>query len=195
MSRRSTSFVLAYHGCEEKIGKRVIEQLEAFQRSEKAYDWLGPGVYFWESDPRRALEWAQDRITVDSRAKPYVVGAVLDLGNCLDLTLRENVELLRDAYQDLARDSRAAQTPIPKNRDPRSVRKGDKLLRFRDCAVIKRLHTLRELLKEPPFDTVRGLFIEGKPAYPGARFYDKSHTQIAVLSPSAIREIFVPRPD
>lgn len=194
MGRRSTSFVLAYHGCEERVGRRVISRRNVFKPSERAYDWLGPGVYFWESDPQRALEWAKQRGASNVPAKPYVVGAVIDLGNCLDLTLRENVELLRIAYKDLVSDSKASQTPIPKNLDPRSVRKGDKLLRYLDCAVIKRLHTLRSMVNESPFDTVRGLFIEGKPVYPGGRFYDKSHTQIAVLDVSAIKEIFIPSP-
>lgn len=197
MSRRATSFVLGYHGCNEKVGKKVTGHLDHLEKSEEAYDWLGPGVYFWESDPQRASEWACEKA---GRAKPagsytpYVVGAVIDLGNCLDLTLRENLALLKSAYHDLKVESRRSGTAVPKNKDPKGIRGADKLLRYRDCAVIRRLHGLRAELKEPPFDTVRGLFLEGQPVFPGARIYEKTHTQIAVLNHDAIKEVFIPKP-
>ena len=44
-----------------------------------------------------------------------------------------------------------------------------------------------------PFDTVRGLFVEGQRAYPGGGFFRKTHTQIAVRSDHCIKGIFVPR--
>lgn len=186
--------MLGYHGCDEKIGNSVVRHSTRFQRSEKKYDWLGPGVYFWESDPHRALEWAKEKSLRDGTTKPYVVGAVIDLGNCLDLTLRENLALLSAAYRDLTTDARRSKSPLPRNADKKGIRGGDKLLRFRDCAVITRLHSLRAEVGEPPFDTVRGLFIEGRPVFPGARIYEKTHTQIAVFNLDAIREVFSPKP-
>lgn len=59
MHRLSTSFVLGYHGCDRKVGERLLAG-EDFRPSENEYDWLGPGVYFWESNPDRALEFAQE---------------------------------------------------------------------------------------------------------------------------------------
>ena len=44
-----------------------------------------------------------------------------------------------------------------------------------------------------PFDTVKGLFIEGKRAYRGGGFYKKTHTQIAVRSDACVKGIFIPR--
>lgn len=157
MSRRSTSIVLGYHGCDERIGKLVTSHADRLQQSEQDYDWLGPGVYFWESDPQRAHEWAVAKASRDSGKKPYVVGAVIDLGNCLDLTLQENLSLLRDAYKDLRVDLGRTKTLMPCNKDRKGVRGGDKLLRYRDCAVIRRLHGLTQQLGIEPFDTVRGL--------------------------------------
>jgi len=54
------------------------------------YDWLGEGAYFWESSPERALSYArlikQYKRGQGSIKEPYVVGAVIDLGLCLNLT-------------------------------------------------------------------------------------------------------------
>jgi hypothetical protein len=54
--------------------------------SENDYDWLGTGIYFWEFGPDRAMAWAEElhgrypkRVT-----KPAVLGAVIQLGTCLD---------------------------------------------------------------------------------------------------------------
>jgi hypothetical protein len=42
-----------------------------------------------------------------------------------------------------------------------------------------------------PFDTVRALFVEGGPAYPGAGFNERNHIQIAVRSRAAIKGLFL----
>lgn len=187
MSRRATAFVVGYHGCRASVAKKALAG-EALIRSEKSYDWLGPGVYFWENDPQRASEWAGERYAGQDDG-PDSIGALIDLGNCLDLTLRENIDYLKLAYQDLV----ASGAPLPQNRDPRGHGQGDKLLRFLDCAVIQRIHSLIAIEGLEPFDTVRGLFVEGEPVYPNARFHEKTHTQIAVLTSACIKAVFVPR--
>lgn len=192
MSRSATSLVIGFHGCDREVGLRVLRGGE-FRPSEKAYDWLGPGVYFWEGDPVRAWEWARDR----GYSVPFVVGAIIDLGECLDLTLRENLEYLSVAYSDLRRVQRLAKSKVPVNRDGRRMPKRDKVLRFLDCAVITHLHQLVDDAVAtdplPHFDTVRGLFEEGKPAFRGAGFYSRTHTQIAVRNQDLIRGVFRPR--
>ena len=56
-----------------------------FLKSENDYDWLGPGVYFWEANPQRALEFATEkRGRAEGIQKPFVVGGVIDLGLCLE---------------------------------------------------------------------------------------------------------------
>ena len=54
-------------------------------KSDAPHDWLGRGIYFWEADKDRALEWANYKKTVGLCDDPFVIGAVLDLGNCFDL--------------------------------------------------------------------------------------------------------------
>lgn len=162
MSRLHTSFVLGYHGCLEKTGEKILAGLSSLESSENDYDWLGPGVYFWESDPRRAWEWASDKVARKGSGKPIVLGAVIDLGNCLDLMARHDLELVKLAYKSLkaARDKDPGLDPLPVNA-PAGKSDGDLLLRRLDCAAISHLHAALDEQGEPPFNTVRGLFTEG----------------------------------
>lgn len=75
----------------------------------------------------------------------------------------------------------------------------DRVLRFLDCAVIRHLHEMIEAEPEEtrtvePFDTVRGMFTEGRSVYPGGGFKRGSHVQLAVRAPTCIKGIFLPRP-
>lgn len=100
MLRQHTSFVLGYHGCDAEVGERIVMG-EPMDASDQAYDWLGPGIYFWESDPKRAWEWADWKVSRGDFKEPFVVGAVIDLGNCLDLMMRESAIYLQYAYASL----------------------------------------------------------------------------------------------
>ena len=193
MSRLSTSFVLAYHGCDEKTARNAISRKRLPKPSNEDYDWLGPGIYFWESDPVRALEWAQEKQKRGDIKTPAVIGAAIDLRNCLDLSTRENLHRLRGAYDAFASVRRLSGLPMPKNRSPRGHDEKDGLLRYLDCAVIRHLHMITE--DEDPisgFDTVRGMFPEGNDLYPGAGFKEKNHIQIAVRNPDCIKGYFRP---
>jgi hypothetical protein len=203
VSRLSTSFILGYHGCDRSVGERVLSGDLDLIQSDKEYDWLGPGVYFWENDPVRAREWADSKVRRGDYAETFVIGAVIDLGNCLDLLVRENLELLRWAYEDFVARRDRAGLAMPENEDARTGRPGDKLLRFLDCAVIRNLHSIID--DQPsgghpeigeyiePFDTVRGMFTEGEHVYPGSGFYALTHTQVAVRTDRCIKGVFLPR--
>jgi hypothetical protein len=164
LSRLATSFVLGYHGCDEAVAKRAVLEGVNILQSDKDYDWLGPGAYFWESDPLRALEWAKWKAGQGHYDAPTVVGAVIDLRNCLDLVTREDLEILRAAYSSFIKLQRKSGLPIPKNRNPRESKDRDRVLRFLDCAVLRHLHSTIDLLAQHspdirPFDTVRGMFV------------------------------------
>jgi len=68
---------------------------------------------------------------------------------------------------------------MPQNRDGRGSRQGDKVLRFRDCAVIDFAARVVAETEGIKYQTVRGVFLEGKPAFPGSKIAAKSHIQIA----------------
>lgn len=180
MERLAYSFVLAYHGCERRVGMSLLRG-RSFKPSDNDYDWLGPGAYFWENNPLRGLEWAVEQKLRGRIESPWVIGAVIDLGNCLDLSTHAGVQLVRLAFESL---SRSKITTLPSN-----TRTGR---RFLDCAVIRHLHAAAE---DPasglrPFDTVRGLFTEGEPAFPGSAFSAKTHIQVAVRNPEMIKGVF-----
>lgn len=166
-------------------------------QSNRDYDWLGPGAYFWERDPRRALEWAEWKVKTGAYAEAAVVGAVIDLGNCLDLVSRDDVELLRAAHKSFCRVQAKANLPMPRNKNPKGMKNADRVLRYLDCAVFRHLHQIIDNLSRSdpdfaPFDTVRGMFVEGGKVYRGSGLYRKSHVQIAVRNPACIKGIFFP---
>jgi hypothetical protein len=191
MARLHTSFVLGYHGCSQEVGEAVLAGSTLPKLSDRDYDWLGPGIYFWESDPQRAWEWAEWRVSRGEAAKPFVFGAVIDLGNCLDLLARESLTALAASYQSFQKtiENAADGRALPVNRtvgDPNN----DLLLRFLDCAVIRHLHQAVATQGPAAFDTVRGLFIEGAALFPGSGFKAKSHVQIAVCNPVSLKGVF-----
>jgi hypothetical protein len=115
--------------------------------------------------------------------EPFVIGAVLELGLCLDLTTTAGIEWVRIASDSLARSAAAGGVSLPAN-------SADGLRRNLDCAVIRRLHSILEAQGLPAVDTVKGVFTEGKPIYPGSGFDEKTHIQIVVRNQRCIKGIF-----
>jgi len=143
---------------------------------------LGEGAYFWEANPHRGLEFAREKFKREGRkAGVHVVGAVIDLGLCLDLTTSAGIEQMQSAYHSLWSTFEAAGAEMPRN---------GQLLKRLDCAVINHLHRLRNDQKAESIQTVRGVFIEGEPAYRGAGFSEKTHIQIAVHDLECIKGVF-----
>lgn len=186
MLQRS-ALTVAYHGCDRSVGEDAISGTHLLH-STNDYDWLGHGVYFWENDPVRAKEWAASQPDVTD---PFVVGAVIDLGRCLDLIEVDHLELLCDAYAGMREVFEAAGQDLPINEHGF---KGDADLvkRHLDCAVINYLHEMREQEGADPFDTVRSPFAEGKPLYPGGKIMARTHVQICVCNRDNILGYFLP---
>lgn len=197
MTRLATSFVLGFHGCDRAVARRAVNGETKILESARDFDWLGPGSYFWESDQLRAIEWARWKATRGEYANPAVIGAVIDLGNCLDLVTREDQELLKKAFESFCQVQEAAGLPLPENKSaPGGGPDADRLLRYLDCAVIRHFHSIVEGSggAAGKYDTVRGMFTEGATLYPGSGFREKSHVQIAVRNPQCIKGLFLPPP-
>ncbi|MDD3444249.1 MAG: hypothetical protein PHS60_02465 [Zavarzinia sp.] len=161
---------------------------EEFKSSRNAHDWLGHGVYFWEANPKRGLSFAKEALARSKKKeKPTVVGAVIDLGHCLDMTTEMGITMLRLAYDSLKLNMEEVSQQMP-------VNSKDMLKRPLDCAVFEFTHQIVEAGGQQPFDTVRGVFVEGGEAFPGSGFPEKTHIQIAVRKPDSIKGVFrVPR--
>ena len=155
---------------------------------------MARGAYFWEADPVRAWEWADWKVGRGDFEKPFVVGARIKLGKCLDLTNREDHVVLAEGYNALVLQQHERGEELPRNKKVHAEDR-DYVLSYLDCAVINHNHDYMVEINETPFDTVRGVFTEGNPVYPDARFRDKTHIQIAVRNPSLIRDCReIPRP-
>jgi hypothetical protein len=180
----SASFVLGYHGCDESVGERLLRN-DTFQPSKNDYDWLGEGIYFWEANPLRGLQFAQEvsQRTPKKLKQPFVVGAILDLGYCLDLTTSAGLQMVREAHASLQEVSKAAGRAMPVNRP-------DLFMHPLDCSVINYLHTILSHRNQSPVDSVKGIFQEPPELYPGSAFMQKNHIQIAVRNLNCIKGVF-----
>lgn len=187
MYTKLPNLVFGFHGCDKSTFNRVIKEGQQMKRSENSYDWLGHGIYFWENNYQRALEWAKASRKIK---EPAVIGAVIDLGYCLNLTDSSSVEFLKRGYEILKIRCEQAETPIPQNR--LSKRGEDILLRDLDCAVIQQIHDFNKESKKPQFDSVRGVFVEGSAPYEGSAFREKTHVQLCVINPNCIKGYFAP---
>ena len=158
------------------------------------YDWLGSGIYFWEHNCERAWQWARELVQRRGYGEPAVIGAVIDLGYCLNLTDSHYIGLLKKEYLIMKSEFESLGAEMPSNKGKTE----DKLLRRLDCAVIEHLHARMaedsDVTEDlAPFDSARGLFAEGKEIYPGAGFKEKTHVQICVRNPNCIKGYFDPR--
>ena len=185
--------IYGFHGIDKDIALKILNGEEDFIPSGNKYDWLGSGIYFWENNAERAEQWAiQIKKRGGSSIKtPFVLGAIIELGNCLDLLDQSNNDYLRDVYGYLESEFDERGEKLPKN-EPLGKRDFDFKGRYLDCAVIEYARKSSEKMNMP-FDTVRAAFIEGEPVYEGARFFTHSHIQVAVINPKCIKGVFLPR--
>ena len=194
----ASAFVLGFHGCEARVGERILAGKDRLRPSGNAYDWLGHGIYFWENNPKRALQWAEyvaahPKLFKTHIRQPFVLGAIIDLGRCLDLTEAESLGIVKAGHADMKRRFEAVGVPLPQN-EQAGEDDEDLVKRKLDCAVINFVHELREGERLDPFDSVRGAFFEGRPLYKGARIRAKTHIQLCVRNHDSIRGYFRPVP-
>lgn len=179
--------VVGFHGCEKEIADAVIAGEKHLLKSKNDYDWLGEGIYFWESDPKRAFHWAS---VIKKYKKPAVVGAYIDLGVCLNLVEQRAINELIAAYKILKFVMDSHNKKMPVNISGDSGR--DLMWRNLDCAVINTVHELRRITNKVEYNTVRGVFWEGGPAFEGTSLTKRTHTQIAVRHTANILGYFHP---
>jgi hypothetical protein len=179
-----------FHSCDREIGIKVLNGKVNLNPSNNPWDWLGPGIYFWELNPKRALQYAKENAAGIQfnrfRIKePFVLGAIIEFGNCLNLVDTESIEILEKGYNELVNLVATTGAKLPINRGSS---------RMLDCAVIKYIHQTRKLQNLQPFDSIRSSFIEGDEVYPTSSFSKRSHIQVCVLNENIIKGYFLPRP-
>lgn len=197
MYTKRSGYILGFHGCDKEVRDKIIsEKGFLLKKSENKYDWLGHGIYFWENNHERALQFACELKLNPPKGKenliktPAVLGAIIDLGHCLDLIDSKHLETLKISYNYLCDSNRKHGLPLPENK---VTEKGELLVRNLDCAVIQTAHSLNNALGKSEYDSVRGVFFEGNDLYENAGFKDKNHIQIAIRNQNCIKGFFAPR--
>jgi hypothetical protein len=179
--------ITGFHSCDKEVGLKVLNGETNLNPSDNSWDWLGGGIYFWEQNPARALEYAIDCSTGKQKNKtgiktPFVIGAIIELGNCLNLLEPISLKLVEQSYDSLKKLYEDLGEAMPINKGAN---------RALDCAVIKYVHeTRKQLLEEPPFDTIRSAFLEGKELYPSSNFTTKLHIEICVIKMELNQRLF-----
>jgi hypothetical protein len=193
-----------FHGCDESVRDRLLNQPDEIVISKEKFDWLGHGMYFWENNYKRALQWAEDKKRRGRINKPAVIGAVLFLGYCCDFLDSAYIQFLKKYFDLMAGASLIMGVNLPKNKDVPNDLYKDKILRELDCAVIEYMHETilletkieiqdKGYSKYKSFDSTRGVFTEGGPVFAGAGILEKSHIQICIRNPNCIKGFFLPR--
>jgi hypothetical protein len=118
---------------------------------------------------------------------PFVIGAVIDLGLCLNLSDEDALLELESSYELLA----ATSQNLPEN-VPGYSGDADLLKRHLDCAVFQTLHEGRDKIGEPAYQSVRSPFLEGGPLYPGTKFCRQTHVQLCIRDRTCIKGFFRP---
>jgi len=194
MYRSPGNLTIGFHGCDRDVGEAILAGQHDLKPSQNLHDWLGSGQYFWEGNPARALDFAVNLSQKTGRKSssmvkhPFVIGAVMNLGNCLNLLDTEHLQLVREGYLCLKEAHEADNKPLPKNKP--TVDSEDLLLRYLDRAVIEMVHDMIKAQRLPAFDSVRCAFWEGEPLYPNAGFRKQNHIQLCIRNPNCIKGYF-----
>jgi len=191
------SLLVAYHGCDATVrDDLVIGKLAKLRPSENKYDWLGPGVYFYEADCQRARQFAQAshdhperHYTATPIGTPAVVGAILRVATCLDMTTQEGLQHYRAAFVTL-RDALGEEN-LPTNQAAGDD-DTDVILHHLDEAVIRTVHSMRKKQNLEAFQMVRGAFYQGNEAAPSSAFREGTHIQLALVDHSCVVGWFLP---
>jgi DNA-binding CsgD family transcriptional regulator len=189
----SGQLVVGYHGCDRQTAESLLSgQLLELEPSDNPYDWLGPGVYFFQDDWRRALYFAQTSADNPKRQftrrlikDPYVIGAVMKLSFILDVSTQDGIDAFRTSYEAL----KTSGVPLKRNRKSQDD-DTDVILRQLDRQVFKNLHQLYKDQGLPPLDAVRGAFPQGEEVAPTSAIFANSHVQIALREQSCILGYF-----
>lgn len=182
--------VIGFHSCDREVGLRMVSGKDHLKPSDNNWDWLGPGIYFWEDNPFRSLSYAIDCAEKKQKFSgqiktPFVIGAIIELGNCLNLIEPNSIGIIKNAYANLKRSIELTGGRMPTNKESN---------RSLDCAVIRFLHESNKKDGISPYDTIRSPFHEGEAIYDQANFTAGLHIEICVINPQCIKGYFLPQP-
>ena len=171
----NSPIVVGYHGTRSTLATTILA--DGFKPSTNEYDWLGDGVYFFQEAPNRAREWAMDCYAEESA----VIGAEIELLDCLDLIDTGWSELLADVYDSYLEKLKSEGIPLP--RQSTGAHRLDRaVLNYAVSVLIANGIAIR---------SIRASFIEGSPIFPNSALFGKAHVQIVVRDTTTIRKTWI----
>jgi len=194
--------VIGYHGTGLTAALRIANRVDKFIRSERDFDWLGGGIYFWEYSPKQALAWSKLRQKQYGKKKNKtpedvrrateplaVVACMIRLGFCLDMTEPENVKYMQGVYTAYKESLELAGNPLPTN---------ERQYRRLDCAVFNYAYEVIEA-SEPNLkvDSARGIYVpqDGKKRiWEGSWISQNTHIQVCVRNPMSLLGVWLHHP-
>jgi hypothetical protein len=143
----------AYHGTSKDNAEKI--EKEGFNPSTGEDDFLGNGVYFFESSEWHAKNWARRR-----HKDIGVIIAEIRLGNCLELNNKEHRDLIRETAVGLVKSGYKDITDTV-------------VINFITVKWPSMIDTVRASYLGPKFQHAKKIF-------PGSRFYDFQQLMICV---------------
>ena len=68
--------IVGFHGCDQSVGEAILHaEVTHLEQSRNDYDWLGSGVYFWEGNPKRALQFARERAAGGRNSRGEIINS------------------------------------------------------------------------------------------------------------------------
>lgn len=172
-STTATPYVTGFHGTSDSAASAILSQ--GFKVSSNDHDWLGDGAYFFQDAPSRALQWARQLYAENAT----VLQARICLADCMDLLDINWHAALANAHDQFVRLMKSSNLPLP--RQSNGAHRLDREIINYMAGVLNDGGT--------PLRSVRGVFAEGRPAFPNSAIRDLSHIQIAVRDVSAISHV------
>lgn len=173
--------VRAYHGTTDEAAEQIRSEGK-FRQSEKKWDWLGFGAYFFQDAPHRALEWAKKYSVPHYGGKPSVVAVQIDLEGCLDLLDVRAPDFLveydkifrRGAHSEVFQEAlKIIDGKIISERKIAGLNVRDCLFLNSACRYLRRRMSLK-------VSSVRAVFIEGEAITKTSHLFTRNHVQISV---------------
>lgn len=189
MTNNYPNFIIGYHSCDKEVGLNILNGKDDLKKSNNPWDWLGEGVYFWEQNPHRALEYSNEvakgkQFNKKKIQTPFVLGAIIELGNCLNLLEPHSIDIIKESFKSLKNIYKETDSILPLNRGNN---------RAFDCAVISYTHQSFLQNNKQPYDTVRSTFNEGNEVYKSSAFTTRNHIQVCVTNLNMIKGYFLPK--